>query len=425
MSILLTFLGCLALTLVMGIPVGFCLAISGLALMLLTGNTDPLIIARRMVSGVDNFTLLAIPFFMLAGEIMNKAGIVKDILNCVNAFIGRLRGGLGYVNIFASMFFAGITGSAVADTSALGMLEIPMMTQSGYDKKYSCAITAASSVMGPIIPPSIPMIIYGMITGTSITKLFLAGVIPGVLIALVLSSINWYYAKKYHFPCGKKLPIKEVFIVFIKAVPVLLLPLIILGGVLTGIFTPTEAAAVAVAYAVIIAVTLYKLKLAEMIPVFIQAAKSTAIVMLICATASVVTWLLTISMVPQMIIQYVFKLSLSPLMILFLINIFLLVVGCVLDLVPALFILVPVMAPLAKSIGVDPIHFGAIVVCNLCIGLITPPVGTVLYVCCSVGKIKLESLVKAIAPMLIGIIIVVLTVTYFPQIILFLPGLIK
>lgn len=425
MTTLVAFLGSLAFTIIIGLPIGFCLGVSGLVLMFLSGNTDALIVARRMVSGVDNFTLMAIPFFMLAGEIMNRAGIVKDILNCANAFVGWLRGGLGYVNILASMLFAGVTGSAVADTSALGMLEIPMMREGGYDNDYSCAVTAASSVMGPIIPPSIPMIIYGMISGTSVSRLFIAGIIPGILICAALCIINWYYSKKRNYPRGRRFSIKEAATATKKAIPVLMLPIIILGGILGGIFTPTEAAAVAVVYAAIIAVGKYKLNIREFPSIFVSAAKNTSIVMLICATASIVTWLLTISMVPQQIANFVFSLSANPLLILFLINIFLLVVGCVLDLVPALFILVPVMAPLANSLGISPIHFGAIMVANLCVGLITPPVGTVLYVCCSVGDIKLDALVKEMAPMILSIIVVVFVITYFPQLVLFLPNLIN
>ena len=423
MLTLSVFLGTLGGTIAIGLPIGFCLGVAGLALMFFSGNLDPIIAARRMVSGVDNFVLMAIPFFMLAGEIMNRAGIVRDILRFANAVVGWLRGGLGYVNVMGSMLFAGVTGSAVADTSALGMLEIPMMEESGYDKDYTCALTAASSVMGPIIPPSIPMIIYGMISGTSIAKLFLAGAVPGLLIAVSLGGLNWYYSRKNRYPRERRFPLKEIFLVFVRAIPVLLLPLIVLGGILSGIFTPTEAAAVAAVYAAIISIVIYRLKLTEFFSIFLQAARNTSIVTLVCAAASLVTWLLTISMVPQTIANFVFKAAVNPLMVLLGINIFLLVVGCVIDLVPALFILVPVMAPLAHSIGIDPIHFGAIVVCNLCIGLITPPVGTVLYVCCSIGKIELGRLVRHIAPMILAVLLVLIVVTYFPKVILFLPNL--
>ena len=423
MLTLLVFLGTLGGTIAIGLPIGFCLGIAGIALMFFSGNPDAIIVARRMVSGIDNFTLMAIPFFMLAGEIMNRAGIVTDILRFANAIVGWLRGGLGHVNVMASMLFAGVTGSAVADTSALGMLEIPMMEKAGYDKDYACALTAASSVMGPIIPPSIPMIIYGMISGTSIAKLFLAGAVPGVLIAVSLGGLNWYISAKRRYPREKRMPFADIFFVFIKALPVLMLPVIILGGILSGIFTPTEAAAVAAVYAALVATVLYKLPLREFFPILVQAAKTSSIVMLVCGAASIVTWLLTISMVPQSIANFVFKASLNPLVVLLGINIFLFLVGCVIDLVPALFILVPVMTPLARSIGIDPIHFGTIVVCNLCLGLITPPVGTVLYVCCSIGKIELGRLVRHIAPMIFAVLLVLIVVTYFPKVVLFLPNL--
>ncbi len=423
MITLFIFLAVLAVTIVIGLPIGFCLGISGLMLMFFSGSTEPMIVARRMVSGVDSFTLMAIPFFMLAGEIMNRAGIIRDILTFANAIVGWLRGGLGYVNVLASMLFAGVTGSAVADTSALGMLEIPMMEESGYDKDYACALTSASAVMGPIIPPSIPMIIYGMISGTSIAMLFLAGAVPGILIGVVLLVMNAYVSHKHHYPREKRMPAKAIAGAFVKALPVLMLPFIILGGILSGIFTPTEAGAVAVVYALLIAVAIYKMDLKAFFPAFVSAGKNTSIVMLVCGAASIVTWLLTISMVPQNIANMVFKAEVSPLVVLIGINLFLLVVGCVIDLVPALFILVPVMAPLAQSIGIDPIHFGVIVVCNLCLGLITPPVGTVLYVCCSIGNIELPALVRRIFPMTLMILIVLIIVTYCPAVVLFVPNL--
>jgi tripartite ATP-independent transporter DctM subunit len=267
------------------------------------------------------------------------------------------------------------------------------------------------------------MIIYGMISGTSIAKLFLAGAVPGFLIAISLGGLNWYYSTKRNYPREKRFPVKEVFVVFIRAFPVLMLPIIILGGILSGIFTPTEAAAVAAVYAAFVSTIIYRMKITKFFQIFIVAAKNTSIVMLVCGAASIVTWLLTISMVPQTIANFVFKAEVSPLIVLLGINIFLLMVGCVIDLVPALFILVPVMAPLAKTIGLDPIHFGTIVVCNLCLGLITPPVGTVLYVCCSIGKIELEKLSRHIVPMIAAVLLVLIVVTYFPKVVLFLPNL--
>ena len=338
MIILSAFLATLAVTIVIGVPIGFCLGIAWIVLMMISGNTDSIIVARRMVSGIDSFTLMAIPFFMLAGEIMNRAGIVSDILKFANSIVGWLRGGLGYVNILSSMFFAGVTGSAVADTSALGMLEIPMMEEAGYTKDYACASTAASSVMGPIIPPSIPMIIYGMISGVSIGKLFLAGAIPGLLIAICLCSINWYFAKKHKMPREKRQPLIEICRITFRASPVLLLPVIILGGILSGIFTPTEAAAVSAVYAGLIAFFVYHLDIRLFPEIFAAASKNTCIVMLVCGAASIVTWLLTISMVPQHLSSFVFGLSDNRYLILLGIMIFLLLVGCVIDLVPALFI---------------------------------------------------------------------------------------
>jgi len=408
-----------------GLPLAFCLGISGLVLSLMSGYYEPFLFARRMVAGINNFTLMAIPFFMLAGEIMNRSGVTKDLLRFANALVGHLRGGLAYVNVLASMLFAGCTGSAVADTSALGSLEIPMMVDAGYDRPFSCAITAASAVIGPIIPPSIPMIIVGMIAGLPVGKLFLAGAIPGLLIGGILIGISYFISRKRQYPKGERASLKEVLYSFARSIFALMLPVIILGGIIFGVFTPTEAGCVAAIYALIIGIFFYKLKITELPDIFLRAGITSSIVMFICSTATIVTWLLTANLIPIILTDFIGSITSNPYIVLLICNVLLLLVGTVIDLVPALFIFVPVLFPMVKNFGIDPIFFGAVMVTNLCIGLLTPPVGTVLYVTVAIGKINLETLAKALFPMLIGLIVVLLLITYFPSLIVFLPNLIK
>jgi len=407
----------------LGVPIGFAIGLTAIILMFFIGMPDPLILARRLVTGVDSYTLLAIPFFMLAGEIMNKAGLVNDILQFAKALVGRLRGGLAYVNVVASMLFAGISGSAVADTAALGSLEIPMMEKDGYDKSFSSAITAASAVIGPIIPPSIPMIILGSIAQLSIARLFLGGAIPGILIGFSLMGVCYYLAKKRQYPVGEGVSIREFFQVFKKTIWALILPFIILFGIVGGIFTATEAGAIAVIYAVIISFVAYDVKLRDYPEILKGAALNTGIVMLVCGAAMTLTWYLAVAQVPQILTNLLMGITESRLVFLLLLNILLFLIGMVVDLTPALFLLVPILLPVSAAYGIDPIHFGVIMVANLCIGLITPPVGTVLYVTNSVSKIELKDLVKELLPMYAVLFGVLLLITYVPGLVLWLPSL--
>lgn len=425
MTVLLTFLGSLIGLTILGIPIGFVIAITSIIIMYLIGMPEPMILARRLVTGVDIFTLLAIPFFMLAGEIMNKAGLVEDILKFANAIVGRLKGGLAYVNIVASMLFAGISGSAVADTAALGSLEIPMMEKDGYDRPFSAAITAASAVIGPIIPPSIPMIILGSIGQLSISKLFLGGAIPGILIGLSLILVSYFIAKKRDYPVSnQRISLGEFFQIFKNTIWALILPIIILGGIIGGIFTATEAGAIAVIYAVIISFTVYDVKLKDYPDILKGAALNTGIVVLVCGAAMTLTWYLAVAQLPQILTSILMGITKNPLIFLFVLNLLLFVVGMIIDLTPALFLLVPILLPVIKAYGIDPIHFGVIMVANLCIGLITPPVGTVLYVTNSISKVKLDRLVKELVPMYVVLFMVLMIITYVPKLILWLPSLI-
>ncbi|MBZ4646407.1 MAG: TRAP-type transport system large permease protein [Petroclostridium sp.] len=425
MEVILIFLGSLIGFTVLGVPIGFAIGLTTVILMFAMGMTDAMVLARRLITGVDIYTLLAIPFFMLAGEILNKVGLVNDILKFSSAVVGRIKGGLAAVNVLASMLFAGISGSAVADAAALGSLEIPMMEKDGYDKPFSSAITAASSVIGPIIPPSIPMIILGSLAQISIAKLFLGGAIPGILIGLALLGYSFFIAKKRNYPVSKAVNFKEFIEVFKNTVWALILPLIILGGILGGLFTATEAGAVAVIYAVIISFAVYKVKVKDYIDILKGAALSTGVVMLVCAAAMALTWFLAVAQLPQILTAILMNITKNKLIFLFVLNVLLFIVGMVIDLTPALFLLTPILLPISNVYGIDPIHFGVIMVANLCIGLITPPVGTVLYVTTSISKIKLEVLIKELVPMYLVLFIVLMLITYVPFTVLWLPSFIK
>lgn len=423
METVIFFLVVLFVTILIGIPIGFGVGITAVSVMFFLDMNNIMMIARRLITGVDIYTLLAIPFFMLAGEVMNKSGIVKDLLLFSKALVGRFVGGLAHVNVLMSMLFAGLSGSSVADTSAIGSILIPMMREEGYDKPFSVAITCSSSLIGVIIPPSIPMIIIGSIAQISIVKLFLGGAIPGILVGLALMGLSYYYAKKRNYPVGEKVKFVEFLRVTKHTIWALLLPLIILGGILSGLFTATEAGAIAAVYAIVVARVIYKVKWKEYKNILLTAAINTGIVMLICGTAMALTWYLATAQVPQHLTRYMMAITENKWVFLFVLNIMLFLVGTVIDLTPALFLLVPILLPVSTYFGIDPIHFGVIMVANLSVGLITPPVGTVLYVGTTIGKIELHTLVKALLPMYLILFATVMVITYLPPIVLWLPSL--
>jgi len=425
MEALIVFLICLLLVIVLGIPIGFGIGLTALAVMHTMGMTNFRIIARRMISGIDIYTLLAIPFFMLAGEIMNQSGIVKDLLKFSRAIVGKFTGGLAHVNVLVSMLFAGLSGSSVADTSAIGSILIPMMEEEGYDTPFSTAITCSSALIGVIIPPSIPMIIIGGIAQISIIRLFLGGAIPGIIVGLALMIISYIIARKRGYPVGSGVSFREFIDVFKKTFWALLLPLIILGGILSGIFTATEAGAVAAVYALIISYFLYGMEWGKYPGILSNAAVNTGIVMLVCGTAMALTWYLATAQVPQYLTHFITEFTESPIVFLLLLNVMLFIVGTVIDLTPALFLLVPILLPVSNQFGIDPVHFGVIMVANLSVGLITPPVGTVLYVGTSIGNISLERLVKALIPMYLIVFAVVLLITYVTPAVMWLPTILS
>jgi len=415
-----------AILLVIGVPIGFVLAVVSFFALLRMGNPILLsLIPQRMFAGLDSFTFLAIPFFFLAGELMSKSEITTDLMEFASVVIGRIRGGLAYANILASIFFAGITGAALADVAALGSIEIPAMEEGGYDTKFAAAITVASSIIGPIIPPSIIMVIYGSIMQVSIAALFLAGIVPGLMLGGILSIMSYYYAKKNNYPKREeKVTLKEFFISFRKAVLALIMPIILLGGILSGVFTPTEAASVAAAYAFIIGFFVKKtLKLKHIPDIFRKIVLNTSIVFLVLAAASIFSWVMAFDQIPSQIANAIVNFTSNKLVVLLLINIFLLFVGMLMDVGAALIVLAPILAPIAIEFGVHPLHFGIVMSINLMIGLSTPPVGPVLFATVGITDLTIEELSKAVAPFLIGMFIFLMIITYFPQISMFLPKL--
>ncbi len=411
--------------LIIGVPVGIALAGSSMVWVLMSGSVPDFVVIHRMVNGVDSFPLLAIPFFILAGNLMNSAGITNRIFAFATACIGWLRGGLGHVNIIASVLFAGMSGAAVADAGGLGTIEIKAMRDAGYDDDFAVAVTAASSTIGPIIPPSLPMVVYGVMASASVGQLFTAGFIPGLLMAVALMLLVAWYAKKRNYPRDKRFSIRLLWTTFKRAFLSLLTPVIIVGGILTGAFTPTEAAISASAYALILGVVVYRtLTWKRFFHVSMDTIETSAIILFIVAAASIFAWILTSNRVTEHFANILMGMTSSPILILLMLNLVLFIVGCFMETVAAITILVPVLLPIAEGVGVDPVHFGVIMVLNLMIGLLTPPVGMVLYVLSRVSGISFERCTAATAPFLIPLVVVLALITFVPTFSMWLPTLI-
>jgi tripartite ATP-independent transporter DctM subunit len=423
---LIWFLPVFLFFLIIGLPVFFgLLAAPGLLLYLNGQERDITLLYRNVYNGIDSFPLMAIPFFMLAGELMNRGGITMRLVEFSQAFMGHLRGGLAHVNVLSSMLFAGLSGSAVADTSALGSMLIPAMEKQGYTRKFAAAITAASSVIGPIIPPSGIMIIYAYVMGESVAALFLAGVIPGAMVGIGLMLMVKFMANKYDFPVAtNKYSWPERGQASIKAFFPLLTPVIILGGILGGIFTPTEAAAVAVAYALFIGLfVLRTLKISDLSGVITRAGITSSVVLLLVGAAMAFKTVVSLSHAPEQLAAFILTLTSNPLLLLFLINILLFIVGMFLDAGPAIIILGPILGPIFIGLGIDPIHFAIIMSVNLTVGLATPPMGLVLFVASAVSGERVEAIAKAILPFLAVEIVVIFLITYIPALSMTIPRL--
>jgi len=424
--VLIWFLPLFLFFLVIGLLVFFgLLAAPGLLLYLNGQERDITLLYRNVYNGIDSFPLMAIPFFMLAGELMNRGGITMRLVEFSQAFMGHLRGGLAHVNVLSSMLFAGLSGSAVADTSALGSMLIPAMEKQGYTRKFAAAITAASSVIGPIIPPSGIMIIYAYVMGESVAALFLAGVIPGAMVGIGLMLMVKIMANKYDFPVAtNKYSWPERGQASIKAFFPLLTPVIILGGILGGIFTPTEAAAVAVAYALFIGLfVLRTLKISDLSGVITRAGITSSVVLLLVGAAMAFKTVVSLSHAPEQLAAFILTLTSNPLLLLFLINILLFIVGMFLDAGPAIIILGPILGPIFIGLGIDPIHFAIIMSVNLTVGLATPPMGLVLFVASAVSGERVEAIAKAILPFLAVEIVVIFLITYIPALSMTIPRL--
>ncbi len=417
--------GSFLILLILRIPISFTLSVSSILTMLYLG-IPPMVIGQKMADVLDNFSLMAIPFFILAGQIMADSGIARRLVDFSSILVGRLRGGLAFVNIVASMFFGGMSGSSVADTASIGSILIPSMVEKGYDRDYSIAVTVTSSTQGLIIPPSHNAIIYAYAAGgLSIAKLFMAGAIPGVMIGLFLMIPSYIIARKRGYPVEKSVNIREAWKITREAFFGLFTIVIIIGGILSGVFTATESSAIAVVYALFVAAFIYKeLPFSKFWQILWDASKTIIAVMFLIASAATFGWLLAYLKIPDAIAQAVLSLSHNKYLVLLMINVVLLLLGMIMDMAPLILITTPIFLPIVTKLGVDPIHFGIIMLMNLGIGLCTPPVGNTLFVGCIVGKMKIEEVVKSLWPFYIAMVAVVLLVTYVPFFATWLPSVI-
>jgi tripartite ATP-independent transporter DctM subunit len=413
------FLGGLALAIALGLPIAFALLASGVLLMVHLNMFDSQIMVQNLISGTDNFSLMAIPFFILAGELMNRGGISQRIIRFALVLVGHIRGGLGYVVIFAGILFSGLSGSAVADTAALGAILIPMMVKAGYERNRSTGLVATSGIIAPIIPPSIPLIIFGVTAGVSITKLFMAGIVPGLMMGLGLMIVWGVISRKSKVELLPRSSRIEVFRATKQAVWALLLPVIIIGGLRGGVFTPTEAGVIAAFYAAVVGMVIYReLKVKDLYKVLFNAAKTTSVVMFLVAAAMLSAWLIAFANIPNQLSELLGPLSQDPILLMLVISLVVFLIGMTMDLTPTILILTPVLMPIVIQAGIDPVYFGLVFVFNLSIGLLTPPVGTVLNVACGVGKIGVPDLLRGMWPFLLVQIFILILLVLFPSIVL-------
>ena len=413
------FLGSLLAAMALGIPIAFSLLLCGAALMWHLDMFDAQILAQNVINGADSFPLLAVPFFMLAGEVMNTGGLSKRIVNFAMALVGHIRGGLGYVTISAACLLSALSGSAVADAAALTALLLPMMVKAGHDKARSGGLIAACGVIGPIIPPSIGFVIFGVAANVSISKLFLAGIFPGIVLAAGLWATWWWMTRREHLTPPPKRTRAEVWASFRSAGWALLLPVIILVGLRMGVFTPTEAAVVAAVYALFVAAVIYKeLSLKQLYEVFHTAAKTTAVIMFLVAAAMVSAWLITVAQLPNQVIALLQPLLDSPMLLMVAMMVLVMAVGTAMDMTPTILILTPVLMPLVKAAGIDPVYFGVLFIINNSIGLVTPPVGTVLNVVAGVGRMRMDDVTRGVFPFMVVQFIVLFLMVLFPQIVM-------
>ena len=417
---LTTFVGLLCISAPIIVALGGC----SLVYALVSSSMPVTTLIQTIFGGLATFPLLAIPLFMLAGNLMNEGGITQDLVRFARLLLGHIRGGLGHATILACAIFAAISGAAVATAVAIGVVMIPAMKKAGYEDDVAAALTCTAACMGPIIPPSIPFIIYGVTANVSIGALFLAGVFPGILLGIALMIYMYFLAIKRDYPRDAKAPLKDVLVAAGKAVPALFMPVLILGGILSGMFTPTEAAGVACVYSTFVGVVVYrKLNFKNLPDVLFKAGLESGMVMLLIAMSEPFAWIVAVDQIPQLLIEWLTALTTSPWMILLFINIFLLLLGIPMETAPALVIVTPVLAPIAAHLGIDPVHMGIVICLNLVLGLITPPVGAVLFSICGITGMSLDRLSRAIWPPFLVSLVVLAIVTYVPWLSTFLPRL--
>ncbi len=401
-----------------GMNMGLALVLTGAGMAWVLDFWDAQLLAQNLVAGVDSFPLLAVPFFILAGELMNSGGISRRIIDMAQAWVGHIRGGLGYVAIGAAVLMASMSGSALADTAALATILLPMMRQQGYPMNTSAGLIASGGIIAPIIPPSMPFVIYGVTTNTSISALFVSGIVPGLMMGVGLIFAWRWVLRGMNLPQGEPLPIKDRLRATVRAFWAMLMPLIIIGGMKTGVFTPTEAAVVAAFYALVVALFVHReMKLADIYGVLVRAAKTTSIVMFLCAGAQVASYMITLADLPNVLTNWLGPLVENPRLLMAVMMIVLVLIGTALDLTPTILIFAPVMLPIAVKAGIDPVYFGLMFVLNGAIGLITPPVGTVLNVVAGVGRISMHSVIKGVNPFLITYVLILALLVVFPQIV--------
>lgn len=420
-----TFIASLLGAMALGMPIAYALLVCGVALMGLMAFTgqlpafDSQILAQRFVDGADNFPLLAVPFFLLAGEFMNAGGMSRRIVNLAMAYVGHFKGGLGYVAVIAAIILASISGSAVADTAALAAILIPMMKQAGYPLNRSCGLIAAGGIIAPVIPPSIGFILFGVAANVSITKLFLAGIVPGVLMGLAIGVSWWIVARRDNVPSAPRVPFPERIKLTINGLWALALPVLIIGGMKFGLFTPTEAAVVAAVYSFLVGMFVYReLKVSQLYALTLAAGKTTAVVMFLVAAAMVSAWLITVANIPTEVANILEPFAGNKMLLMLVIMILIVIVGTALDFAPTILILTPVLMPVVIKAGIDPVYFGVLFIMNNAIGLITPPVGTVLNVVCGVGKVTMDDAFKGVMPFLIAELTVLFALVIFPDIVM-------
>lgn len=413
--------------LIVGVPIAYSIGVAGVLTMLVHIDSLPALTtyALRMASGLDSFALLAIPFFILAGNIMNSGGIALRLIDFAKVLVGRLPGGLAVVNVVANMLFGAISGSAAAAASAIGSIMTPEMRKAGYDSNFSAAVNISSATTGMTIPPSNVLIVYSLASGgVSVSALFMAGYLPGILTGVAIMIVAAFFAAKAGYTVGERVTLRQGIRCFLRAIPSLMLLVIVIGGILAGWFTATEASAIAVLYALLLSFFYKELTWKELPGVLLRSAKTTAIVLLLVATCTGLSWIMSYENIPQTVSRLLLAISDNPVVILLLINMILLLVGVFMDMTPAVLIFTPIFLPIAvQQLGMDPVHFGIMMVLNLCVGLCTPPVGSVLFIGCSVAGVRIDQVIRPLIPLFAAMVFVLLLVTYLPGLSLWIPSL--